>query len=217
MKKSLITLGIIALIAGSCFGQAGSKHAENGDPIFPLIGNTIGFIMYDFYNEDNTLSKIEILNEDGSNWYSFCTNIGDYYLNTEEHNENFEPWVFGPEIFGLAIRCIAQSETGYTIVVNEEKNIVKHLNKHEDLIFQTVEEHVVNRLISTDFSLNPIRKNPDDEAPTLHATADETELTSSVELKGDWIKIKDTYSNKLLGWIRWKKGDRFMIWLCYSV
>ena len=215
MKKAVIILSIFALIASN-FGQAAKAQTTDDETQFLLIGNTIGFIVYDFYNENNTLNKIEILNEDGSNWYSFHSNIDDYYLNAE-YNEDFEPWVFGPEIFGLVIRCIAKSETDYTIVVNEEKNIVKCLKKHENLIFQTLEEHVANRLVSTDFNLNPIRKSPNDDAPIIHVTDEELELTASVELKGDWIKIENSYTNKVLGWIRWKKGDRFMVWLSYSV
>jgi len=247
MRKVTIILSAIVLIFGSCGQSNAKKQTEktigeleesssiieketvlDGDETqFPLIGNTIGFISFDFdkwYSEErHTLNSIEILNNNGSSWLS--ADVKDFVeytdgeLNIRQNNnyEDFRPWAFEPGIGTFTIRCIAKSETDYTIVVNEDKNIVKQLNKHKYFQFQTIEEHVSRRLISTDFGLNPIRKTPDDNAPIIRATDDETEVTASVELQGDWIKIEDSYTNKVLGWIRWKKGDRFMVWLHYSV
>ena len=247
--RKLIILSVFALIVGSC-GQATKKQTketnsktvsergENNTIVereavfdsdelqFPLIGNTIGFISFDFdkwYSEgDDTLNKIEILNEDSSIWLS--ADVQDFveYTNSElnirkNNNIDFQPWAFEPSIGVFTIRCIAKTENAYTIIVDEEKNIVKQLQKHEQFQFQTLEEHVSMVLVSTDFSLNPIREKPNENAAIVNTIDDEIDLTASVELKGDWIKIENSYSNKVLGWIRWKKGDRFMVWLYYSV
>ena len=246
MKKIAIILSVLAIIVSSC-GQTTKKKANNELVIeevqieqeeitetqFPLIGNTIGFISFDFdrwYAEERhnpplniePLPNVEILNEDGTVW--LLDSVQNFLEYTDGklniNREDFNPWAFEPSIGVFTIRCVAKSEKDYSIVVNDmnnDGNLVKHLKKHEYLKFQTIEEHVASRLVSTDFDLNPIREYPDDNAQIIDMTNLDLELTASIERKGDWIKIEDLYTNKVLGWIRWKKGDRFMIWLYYSV
>ena len=245
MRKVVIVLSVFTLIVLSCNQATKQQQTEtannekivseeekeivfnNDETLFPLIGNTIGFISFDFEKwfaeERGTFDRIEILNDNGNSWLSAYVSDfieytnGDVNISAHNNYENFRPWAFEPGIGVFTIRCIAKSETDYTIVVNEEKNIVKRLKEHDIFKFQSLEEHVSNRLVGTDFDLNPIREFPSDDAPIVLATEDEIELTVSIELKGDWIKIEDSYNDKVLGWIRWKKGDRFMVQLYYSV
>ena len=184
---------------------------------FPLIGNTIGFVVLDWnkvYEDFDASNKIKVLNDDGSIWHS---NI--FTFDEEFYNELFRPWVWAPEFGGFVMRCIAKSENYYTIVVNEEKNLVKRLRKHNHLLFQTVEEHVLNALVATDFDINPIRKYPCDDAQIIEISSYDFVLSVlfSIERNGDWIKIRDVFGGEAFGWIRWRKGDRFMVQLQYSI
>jgi len=200
------------------------QKEESEGVVFEPIGNTIGFISFECYGcKNDTLNRIEILNDDGSNWLSGDVQDfieytdGELNIRKNNNNEDFKPWAFEPGIGVFTIRCIAESENDYTIVANEEENIVKRLKKHKCFKFETVEEHVVNRLVGTDFSLNPIRENPNDDSQIIDINNLDAELIVSIERKGDWIKIENSETNEVLGWIRWKKDDRFMIWMYYSV
>ena len=183
---------------------------------FPLIGNTIGFVMFldRGLAEIDRLNKVEILNDDGTIWHSFY--VGGCVSDFVGNNELFRPFAF--EFFVLAMRCIAKSEHYYTVVVNEEKNLVKRMRRHSEFGFQTVEQHVL-RLVGTDFRINPIRTYPNDDAPIVHEEWYKYEdfLIMAIEAEGDWIKIIDAWEDEILGWIRWRKDDRFMVWLFYSI
>jgi hypothetical protein len=192
--------------------------SDSNETQFPLIGNTIGFISFDWDKwEENTSIKIEILNDNGSIWCSFDGNPYDYSERSRNPDKDFKPWAFEPGIGVFIMRCIAKSGNGYTIVANEEQNLVKQLEKHGYLKFQTVEEHISYTLVDTDFNLNPLREYPSDEAPIIDIINFDVEVISSIERKGDWIKITNSFTSEVLGWIRWKKCDRFMVWLYYSV
>ena len=203
-----------------CFTAYKDDEDESEESPFLLLENTIGFMRASYENLD-TLQRIEFLNDDGSVWFSFHADILEYHENVERgvnaDNEDFEPWAFGPEIGVFVIRCIAKLEAGYTVIVNEKTNTVKQLKKHNNIQFQTVEEHVLGAIIGNDFNVNPIRENPNDNAKVVYATDEEIEVLTAVEMKGEWIKIEDIYSNKILGWIRWKMDGRLMIQMYYSI
>ena len=185
-------------------------ESDYDETLFPLIGNTIGFISFDWETFEK-IKRIEFLNDDGSIWRS----VKDYDAEDNKKNDDFRPWAYETGVF--TVRCIAKSETDYSIIVNEEKNSVKRLKKHDSFKFEDLEEHVATSFVGTIFDINPIRNNPNDDAPIIQTTDEERGVTVSMELKGDWIKIKNLYTGKVLGWIRWKKDNRFMVWLVYSL
>jgi len=202
-----------------------SENMQNEESVFNedyprliLIENTIGFITAktEWWSE-NLSSRIDILNDDDSIWYSFDADTYEYSDRSTEWNEDFKPWAFEPIIGVFTMRCIAKTDNIYTIIANEEKSIVKHLKVHKNFQFQTVEEHIVNRLVGTDFTLNPVRETPNDNAPIVYATDEDIYVIASIEREGDWIKIESAFTNKVLGWIRWKKDGRFMIEMYYSI
>lgn len=193
---------------------------------FSLIGNTIGFITkiqpeHGSLNPLDSANRITFLNDDRSSWLSLPINLGSYSTYVEEglfeYNDEFQPWAFDSGIEVFVIRCIGKTDSTYTVIVNENRDIVKHLKKHKSLCFETVEKHVSHLLVSTDFETNPVRKTPSDNAAIVNTTEDETDLIHSIEVKDEWIKIENLDTNKVLGWIRWKKGDRFMIKMFYSI
>ena len=231
MKKAAIILSAITLLG--CRQTTKNKSVTSdtvvadtiifniGTP-FKSIDNTIGFITLETENLD-TLNKVEILNDDGSVWLAFYSDFRDDYTVYED----FAPWAFEPSIGVFAIRCVAKTEDDYTIVVNDTKDgygvvvkkdeqILKHLKKHKNIKFSTIEEHILNGvLIDTDYGINPIRKSPDENAPIVDVELDY--IIYAVKMKGDWIQIKDEIADKIVGWIKWRSGNRFMITMFYSI
>ena len=235
MRKITIIFSLI-VFAVSCYGRVATTQARKTEILseklcgysrseefiftqFPLIGNTIGFVRarYEWWNHENReASTITILNDNGTVWHSFDVDTYELAERRDEWNDDFRPWAFEPTIGIFAIRVIAKSENYYVIVVNEEKNLVKRLKKHNDLKFETIEEHLIGLLIDTYPSLNPIRETPNDNALIMHIL-DDMEVLTAVESKGEWIKVADVFTDRVLGWIRWRKDDRFMIWMFYSM
>ena len=244
MKKITLTFITLAFFASSC-NQATQRQVQTAnneifcekaeeiicenipekneiDDFFrsPLIGNTIGFVIFDskaiFENRVDTLNKIEMLNDDGTIWHSLYSDFPDF---TEEmHNELFRPLYFDPHAIRLAMRSIDKSENYYTIVVNEEKNLIKRVRKHSNLLFYTVEESVESSWLCTDVRINPLRKYPNDDAEVIEIDY-RTDLFDPIERKGEWVKVRDVlaYEAETVGWIRWRKGDRFMVWVWCSI
>ena len=155
---------------------------------FPLIGNTIGFVTI-FWTElfDN---KADILNDDGTVWGFFYSNSDSFDVRTD--NELFYPWASLFECGSVVMRCVAKSENYLTVVVNEEKNLVKRIRNN--FFFETVEEHVTSVILSTDFEINPIRKYPSDDAPIvdLDSFDFQVEVLFAIERQGDWIRVEET-------------------------
>lgn len=182
------------------------------------IGNTVGFITFPEPGEkDGLKDKAQILNGDKSVWMSFYI---DYFRHNQEWKNNFSPWAFEPGIGVFVVRCTKINSDSYTIVVNEALGLEKNLKKNPNITFSTVEEHILNAPI-LDFNRedNPPRKSPNDNAEIIpvDSEAEGDEFLHAVEMKGDWVKLEDSLSNEVLGWVRWRKGSLFMVEIYYSV
>jgi len=218
-SPTIALIAVSVLLASSACGGRERKTPAGDETLFPLVGNTAGFVRCDTERLRDTLRRIELLNDDGSEWMSMHADILNAHLRdgTDVINDDLSPWAFEPGIGVFVFRCVGRSDDGYAVVVNEEKNMVKHLRAHANLIFDSVEEHVSRVIVGADFDLNPVRERPTDDAPVAPTTFDEREVPVVTELRGEWIRIKDIYSDRELGWIRWKKDDRFMIRMYYSI
>ena len=237
MKKVILIVGVLVFLGSSYNPPTRGQQAETANSEvaceqaeetfckierlshFPLIGNTIGFVELDLSGNLDTENKIEILNDDGTIWHSFCADAALRDFLIDWNDGLFRPWISAFEVGGLIMRCIAKSEDYYYVVVNEQTNLVKRVRKRNDLLFQTVEEHVLGALVWTDFDINPLRMYPSDDAQVIdYAYASYYgEIIVSIKMNGDWIKIIEAFSEEVLGWIRWRKEDRFMVWLFYSI
>jgi hypothetical protein len=177
------------------------------------IANTIGFIT--FYHEDiDGENKITLLNDDGTVWMAF---EADQYHNGMqiEWKEDFSPWELESETMTFVIRCVGKYDGGYCVVVNESSGEEKRMRYHRNIKISTIEEHILDRLISFNPVDNPIKDSPGGTTMDLSDTPGD--LFTIVGIEGDWIKIRDEESNNTLGWIRWRENDRLLISIYYSM
>lgn len=161
----------------------------------------------------NTDHVIELLNEDGTTWYT---------LNLYEEWENIKPefkiLAFKPDYFLFKIKCKERTSTGYKVVVNEETGLTKMLIDSKKVKLLTWEQYVTD-VFSVDFNTSkhpiydkingtPISRPPKNES-----------IMVPKEIVGDWMRIiwseTDEYPTNtdqvLNGWIRWRKNGRMLI------
>lgn len=195
---------------------------DNNMSLGKEINNTVGFLSFPEPGEkDGLMDKAEILNKDGSLWMSFYI---DYSHHDHQWKENFRPWAFEPGIAVFVVRCIKVNKDSYTIVANEELGMEKYMKKNPNIIFSTVEEHVLKApILAFDHSNNPIRKEANDQAKTINIEdiydpdPDIDDFFCGIEMKGDWVKLENIFNEKSVGWVRWRKDNRFMVEFYYSL
>lgn len=199
-------------------GRSSESESEYRGGFHIPIDNTIGFITRIEENRD-TLNQVRILNEDGSCWMAFPADIFESNFDLLENGNIFRPWAFEPSIGVFTIRCIGFSEKNYKIVVNEDQNMIKYLEKNRYLKLETIEEHLQDLLVGWDSQENPLKDNPDDNASLSKYSSNnyENEVTRVNKIKGDWIYIEEVFTSQGLGWIRWKKNGIFLITMYYSL
>ncbi|MDL2262853.1 SH3 domain-containing protein [Bacteroidales bacterium OttesenSCG-928-I21] len=176
------------------------------------INNTVGFISINHETPDS-INKITFLNDDETIWMTF---MADDFGNVIDWHEDFHPWALESGIMVFAVRCVEKNDDGYRVIVNEGQEMEKQLLKHKNIEFSTIEEHLLTILIDFDIKQNPIRETPDDNGEILFVD-DLGDLINVVEVNGDWIKIRDLYNDKILGWIKWREKNEFLIDFYYSV
>ncbi len=146
-------------------------------------------------------------------------NDNDYDIINEEHlYKNFiEVESFFPEYGLFILKANKQTDGFYEIQINNENGFIDG-NKYSDiLIFKKQEQFVLDGYPYLT-KKTPLRKNPDDNAEIIPNYFDYTYL--SVEIKGDWLKVKDDKDcypgeepseKDIIGWVRWKKESEIII------
>lgn len=130
-----------------------------------------------------------------------------------EYNEFIKSEAFFPEYDLFIVKCIKKSN-GYYITINSKEFFIDNEKYNDLLTFKTQEKYMLDAYPVPSIK-NPIREKPDSNAKIID---DYNEFTFiSVEIKGDWLKIKDDkecYSGEnpskkdIIGWIRWRdKGE----------
>jgi len=195
-----------------CFVAHKDDHKDE-EPLYrPAVGNTIGFITFD-HEDIDAENKITFLNDDGSVWMEFGAD--DYHYDKEiKWAGDFHPWALESEYKVFVIRCTGKDDKGYRVIIDEEHGTEKQMPKHRNIKLTTTEEHMLNYFIGYDRTNNPLRETPDG---TIIQPEETEDILSAVEVKGDWIKIKDVDSNEILGWIKWRDKDVFLIDFYYSM
>lgn len=184
------------------------------------INNTVGFITFPDPGEKKGLKdKAEILNEDGSLWMSFYI---DYFSHDNKWKKNFGPWALESGIGVFVIRCTKVNNDSYTIVVNEDLGIEKYLKKNPNIYFNTIEQHVLKApILGFNQDENPIREKPDENAPIIKvediSEPDVDDFFCGTELKGNWVRLKNIFTEKNVGWVKWRQDNLFMIEFYYSI
>ncbi len=139
--------------------------------------------------------------------------IEDEYL----YRDLFKVESYYPE-YNLFILKAERLDNGYYIVsLNKTKGFID-ANMYKDILtFKTPKEYILDSYPNPTED-NPLRDNPSDTSNIISNYEDYTYI--SVEIVGDWLKVKDDKecylgenpSDKdIIGWIRWKKNDEIII------
>lgn len=166
------------------------------------------------YEPNDRLDSINVvaLKEDYSKGPIMFYNIDDTPWKTIEITDDFSdsaiaPYALKPEDRILVFRVIGRKNNAYSIVVNEERNIIKYLKPNIAYFnYETWQQHII-KAFSVDFSprKNHLKAAPLDTARSL--PFDKEQFYHPVEIRGDWLKVKDDNNN--VGWIKWRnrKGE----------
>jgi len=135
-----------------------------------------------------------------------------------------------PDYGILHFVCIDTSSVFYTVLVNS--NDIAFIKKQDKYLFKSWYDYLMsvyglgrNHTAIGDFKKQPVRKDILNSSDTLTIPKG-VELFCPIEIKGDWIKIQ--YNCKeiegqacnerklhcevpLIGWIRWRKENEFLI------
>ena len=105
----------------------------------------------------------------------------------------------------------------YEVLINNEKYFING-KKYKDLILFKTEEQFVLDAYPNLTEKTPLRATPNDSAEIIKGYAELSYV--SVEIKGDWLKIKDDkdcYSGPfpsktdIIGWVKWRENGRIIL------
>lgn len=174
-------------------------------------------VLADGYNKPNDF--LRFYNEDGSLWYEFTFYYDDSDGKFEYENDEFRPYAFHPDNFLLALKYLDEDASRFKVVVNEDKGLVKYVNKADkNLQFQTWEAHILKAFsIKFNEKENPLREMPDGKIKKFDYS--NHQIFDAVEIQGEWLKVKwntesntDSGQSKTdFGWIKWKQNEKLLI------
>ena len=194
-----------------------------------MIGSEIGILeLYQPQNDD----KIIIYNEDGSIWMDFDFSYEDKFRNQgklefsmsdikELYNwqDDFKPYKFNIDYFLLLFKCLSFDGKRYSVIVNDQKNLIKYIDAGNIWKLRDWNDHVVNKVasIGIEFDDIKIKSKPDDQSSDIDFDVDKLDpAIDPVEIKDEWMKIRFWQSDKeLYGWIKWKEGNQILVALWY--
>lgn len=165
---------------------------------------------------------IGFYNEDGTLWHRFTFYYDDSDGVFEYYREDFRPFAFHPDYFLLALRCVAEDEDRYRVVVDEGSGLEKYVRKRDGhLKLESWQEHIL-KAFSIDIGKEgktPVRRSPGGER--LEPDAGKIERFEPVGFSGDWLRIRwqDPADGQqtVAGWVRWRKDGRLLIdWFYFA-
>lgn len=212
-----VFLLLLCLFINNCENQFANLKLDSS----VIEGRKGLVVLADGYNKPNDF--LRFYNEDGSFWYEFTFYYDDSDGKFEYENSEFRPYAFHPDYFLLALKYVDEDASRFKVVVNEEKGLVKYVNKADkNLQFQTWEAHIFKAFsIEFDEKENPLREMPDGKIKKFDYS--KHQIFSPVEIQGEWLKVdwkteSDLDKNQLktdFGWIRWKQNEKLLINLFY--
>ena len=219
MKNCTIILGLIATsaIMSSCHGDIKEKEATNNKTVTNNVKvyenspqsnpQTLDSIDVIALKEDYQNGLLQIYNEDKTIWKSF--EVSDNFS-----DNSIMPLAQKAENKVLVFRCIGIKNNFYSVIVNEDKNIVKYIKPNVPYFnYEKWQAHIV-KVFSIDFDY---RKNPLKEKPLINSkilSFSKDQLYHPIEIKGEWLKVKDDDDKE--SWIRWQEKGLLIINLYYD-
>lgn len=144
-----------------------------------------------------------------------CSYFDTVYSNSDSKNP-FQPWELSlnPDYFRLTLECIREEKEGYVVRLNDESlgfilktdKTFKAVRLSEFIFIST------NLGLNFDRSANPIRVKPKRKAEIIKQSFPEKYThwyAESIEVKGDWIKIRSIDNET--GWIQWRNKEKLLI------
>lgn len=183
-----------------------------------------GYLFVDFTSIYYKGNEFTIFNEQNLPIMSFKNKdviIGNktYDIINEEHlyRNLVNVIAYYPEN-GLFILKASKLEDGnYEVNINDSKGTI-NASKYNDLLtFKTAEKYVLDGYPNPTKE-NPLRVEPDDTSSIVTNYEENTYI--SIEVKGDWLKVKDDKNcypgekpseKDIVGWLRWKKDGKIII------
>ncbi|MBK7706806.1 MAG: hypothetical protein IPN69_08980 [Acidobacteria bacterium] len=156
-----------------------------------------------------------IYNKDGSVWFEFT-----FYTESPREfsieKEGFAPFVNDTEE-KVVLKCIGVSGQYFRVLVNEETRLEKFVKRNDPAFeFKTWGQYVLECFaVNFDARQNPIRTKPNGEIVDHDVTADTNYHPDRIV--GNWLRIRwhdgnDAQQKPRFGWIKWKEGNRLLIW-----
>lgn len=140
-------------------------------------------------------APISIYNDDGSVWRRFS-------LTDEFHDDSIRPFGMKPESIVLVLRGVRMSDDGYTVIVNEGKQLQKIVKRWDtNFVYQPWAEHILTLFaVGFDRSANSIRRSPSEKSGII--AFQKGMAYHPVKCHERWLMIRD--DNGKTGWIKWK-------------
>jgi hypothetical protein len=192
-----LSIGIITVLS-SCTQNITNGDSRNGNENNPNIKeNTtdkLDSINVVSLKEDYSNGIIDIYNSNGQIWKSF--ELTDSFM-----SKQIIPYALKAEDRILVFRCVGRKDGIYAIIVDENKKIIKYIkDKIPYFTYDKWQTHIF-KVFSVDFDnkINPLKKEPLMNSVIL--PRDEEQFYHPVEIKGNWLKVKD--DDEKSGWIKW--------------
>ncbi len=152
---------------------------------------------------------ITIYNKDKSKWNEFI--LDESYVD----NKQIQPHYIKPEYRKLIFNCLGRKNGFYTILVNNEKKIIKYIKDSDmNFKFETPSEHIITVVfVGFDDIKNPLHQEPTIDSKQIPFNKNEDYYP--IKTKDDWLMIQD--SNHQNYWIKWRdKAGKIILELFYD-
>ena len=183
-----------------------------------------GFLFIDVSYIYHNGGQVNILNQNKKPTISIIDklisiNNESFDVIEDEHlyKEKIKVESFFPEYGLFIIKSKSASSGFYEVQINNKNYFIKS-NEYGDLVSFKLDKQYVLNAYPNPTKENPLRVNPDESSDIISNYEDYTFV--SVEIKGDWLKVRDdkdcypgeTPSEKdITGWVRWKKDGKIII------
>jgi len=120
-------------------------------------------------------------------------------------DKDIQPYSIKLENSLIVFECIGKKDDFYSVIVNKNNELIKYIKVSDPIYkFEKWEDHILH-VFAIDFNHegNLIREQPNDSSKEI--PYDKDQFYHPVEVKGDWLMIKDDTEKK--GWIRWKDKE----------
>lgn len=159
-----------------------------------------------------------IYNKDGSLWYRFSIYKSSPLFYSKNTKEGFVPFILYAYFdCNFWLRLVAESPNWYEVEVNEQTQKTKYVARNDHFFGKTTYEYYLKpgRPVYVDNKLMPLLNEINGEKIDDYIEEKRNE-TYVIEIKGDWIKVKQIDENKseverVSGWVRWRDGRKILV------